>query len=247
MSSSADRFGAIFLLDFNANHTMKYAVVGLGEFGRSAALDLSRKGAEVIAVDIDMERVNRVKNEVALAVRLDASHMDALLSHGMNEVDVLVAAIGENFEAQVMVVVHAKQHRIKRIIARATTPDHIGVLKAVGATEAFNPEEEAARWMVQRLLISNISSYFELAEGFSVVEMVAPESLVGQSLDQLNLRKKFRINLVAIKHTVSRPGAKGSVIFNPVPDPQQIIAEGDVLALSGSVLDLANFMALHEE
>ena len=172
---------------------MKYAVVGLGEFGRSAALGLARKGAEVIAVDIDIDRLNRVKDEVALALRLDATHENALRSHGLDEVDVLIAAIGDNFEAQVLLVVHAKQQNIGKIIARATTPDHIRVLKAVGADEAFNPEEEAARWMVQRLLITNITNYFELAEGFSVVEVHAPQSIVGKTLEQLNLRRRFRL------------------------------------------------------
>jgi trk system potassium uptake protein len=76
---------------------MKYAVIGLGEFGSSAAVGLFRKGAEVIAVDTNMERVNSVKDEVSLAVRLDASHEDALKSHGLGEVDVLIAAIGNNF------------------------------------------------------------------------------------------------------------------------------------------------------
>lgn len=225
---------------------MKYAVIGLGEFGRSAALGFARKGAEVIAVDINMERVNRVKDEVALAVRLDASHEDAMRSHGIDKVDVLVAAIGDNFEAQVLVVVHARQENIGKIIARATTPDHIRVLKAVGADEAFNPEEEAARWMVQRLLISNISSYFELAEGFSVIEVEAPADVVGKTIQDLDLRRRFRLNLVAIKR-MSGAGAKEVLTaFNPVPDPGQSIENGDILALAGSVLDLANFMATHE-
>ena len=226
---------------------MKYAVVGLGEFGRSAALGLARKGAEVIAVDSDMERVNRVKDEVALAVRLDASHELALRSHGLGQVDVLIAAIGANFEAQVLLVVHAKQQGIPRIIARATTPDHIRVLKAVGADEAFNPEEESARWMVQRLLIRDISSYFELAEGFSVVEVIAPASVVGKSLEELNLRRRFRLNLVALKQT--KPGAPGETplhTFNPVPLPDHVIQRGDILALVGSVIDLANFMGTYE-
>lgn len=227
---------------------MKYAVIGLGEFGRSAALGLARKGAEVIAVDIKMERLEQVKDEVALAVRLDASHEHALRSHGLAEVDVLIAAIGDNFEAQVLVVVHAKQQGIPKIIARATTPDHIRVLKAVGADEAFNPEEEAARWMVQRLLITNISNYFELAEGFSVVEITAPPSLVGKTLEELNLRKRFRINLVAIKQAPAETkGEAPTLKFNPVPLPNQVIHTGDVLALVGSVLDLANFVASYEE
>ncbi len=226
---------------------MKYAVVGLGEFGRSAALGLAKKGAEVIAVDISMERINQVKDEVALAVRLDASHEHALRSHGLREVDVLIAAIGDNFEAQVLLVVHAKQEGIPRIIARATTPDHIRVLKAVGADDVFNPEEEAARWMVQRLLITSISNYFELAEGFSVVEVTAPASIVGKTLEELNLRRRFRINLVAVKKMGSGPGGEQALkTFNPVPAPDQVIQEGDVLALVGSVLDLANFVATYE-
>lgn len=222
---------------------MKYAVIGLGEFGRSAALGLTRKGQEVIAVDVSMERLNAVKEEVAFAVRLDASHEHALRSHGLGDVDVLIAAIGDNFEAQVLLVVHAKQHGIPKIVARATTPDHIRVLKAVGADEVFNPEEEAARWAVQRLLITNISNYFELAEGFSVVELEAPKSIVGKTLSGLNLRRRFRLNLVAIKEK----RADGSEArFNPVPLPEQVIRAGDVLALVGSVLDLANFVGTYE-
>ncbi len=222
---------------------MKCAVIGLGEFGRAAAIGLARNGAEVIAVDRDMQRVNRIKDEVALAVRLDASHEDALQSHGLDEADVLIAAIGDNFEAQVLVVVHAKQIGIKKILARATTPDHLRVLQAVGADEVFNPEEEAARWTVQRLLITNITSYFELAEGFSIVEVNAPPKIVGKTLEQLNLRRTFRINIVAIKRMdTSAKGEKVLRNFNPVPMPGEVIQANDVLALVGSVLDLANFM-----
>jgi trk system potassium uptake protein len=225
---------------------MKYAVIGLGEFGSSAAVGLFRKGAEVIAVDTDMNRVNSVKEEVSLAVRLDATHENALKSHGLGEVDVLIAAIGNNFEAQVLIVVHAKQHGIKKIVARATTPDHIRVLEAVGADEVFNPEETAARWMVQKLLIQNISNYFELAEGFSVVEVTAPPSIVGKSIEELNLRRRFRINLFAIKRTIADSAGRAVPQFDPVPSPTEVVREGDVLALVGSVLDLANFMAIHE-
>ena len=225
---------------------MKYAVIGLGEFGSSAAVGLFRKGAEVIAVDTDMDRVNSVKDEVSLAIRLNATHEDALKSHGLGEVDVLIVAIGNNFEAQVLVVIHAKQHGIKKIIARATTADHIRVLQAVGADEVFNPEETAAHWMVQRLLIPNISNYFELAEGFSVVEINAPASILGKTIEELNLRRRFRINLVAIKKQIRDSTGHAIEQFNPVPPPTEIVREGDVLALAGSVLDLADFMALHE-
>ncbi|MBE0540072.1 MAG: TrkA family potassium uptake protein [Verrucomicrobia bacterium] len=222
---------------------MKCAVIGLGEFGHAAAVGLTQNGVEVIAVDINLDRVNNIKDQVALAVRLDASQEHALQAHGIGEVDVLIAAIGANFEAQVLTVVHGKRAGIKKIVARATTPDHHRVLVAVGADEVFNPEEEAARWMVQRLLITNITSYFELAEGFSIVEVKAPAGIVGKNLGQLDLRRRFRVNLVAIKRTVANDrGEKVLERFNPVPLPDEIIQPDDVLALVGSVIDLANFM-----
>lgn len=222
---------------------MKCAVIGLGEFGRAVALGLARDGAEVIAVDTSMDRLDLVKDEVALAIKVDASQWEAFEAHGLGQVDVLIAAIGNNFEAQVLVAVHAKKAGVKRVIARSTTGDHFRVLEAVGVDEVLNPEEEAARGVVQKLMITNISKYFELADGFSVVEVNAPPALVGKTLQQLDLRRKHRINLVAIKSMTVRPDGERVVHrFNPVPLPDEVIHEGDVLALVGSVLDLADFM-----
>ncbi|MCP5517408.1 MAG: TrkA family potassium uptake protein [Verrucomicrobiales bacterium] len=222
---------------------MKCAIIGLGELGRAAAVGLARAGAEVIAVDRDMRHVNSVKDEVSLAVRLDASHREALASHGLAEVDVLVAAIGDNFEAQVLTVVHAKQLGVKRIVARAANPDHRRVLEAVGADEVFDPEEEAAGNMVRRLTVSNIKNYFELAEGFSLVEVRIPATLVGKTLRELELRRRHRLNLVALKRVErAEDGSEVVSAFDPVPLPEVRLEENNVLALAGSVVDLAAFM-----
>jgi trk system potassium uptake protein len=222
---------------------MKCAVIGLGDFGRAAAIGLARAGAEVIAIDRNMDRLDLVKNEVALAIRMDATHRDALEAQQINQADVLVAAIGKNFESQVLVVVHAQTLGIKRIVARAITADHRRVLEAVGANEVFNPEEEAARNMVQRLTISSIRNYFELADGFSLVEVEAPAGTVGRTLRELDLRQRFRVNLVAIKRmsTISG-GAREIKEFKAVPMPDDVIQANDVLAMAGSVLDLARFV-----
>jgi trk system potassium uptake protein TrkA len=222
---------------------MKYAVIGLGDFGRAVALGLARAGSEVIAIDRNMDRLNAVKDEVTLAVRLDATQREALKAHGIALVEVLVAAIGENFEAQVLTVVHAKKFGIPRVVARASNEDHRRVLEAVGADDVFYPEEEAARNIVQRLTLSNIKNYFELAEGFSLVEVRCPSRAVGKTLRELDLRNQFRINLVAVKHFET--GASGKLAlkrFDPVPAPDDRLGEHDVLALVGSVLDLANFL-----
>lgn len=219
------------------------AVIGLGDFGRAAAIGLARAGAEVIAIDRNMDRLKLVQSEVALAVRMDATHRDALESQGLAKANVLIAAIGQNFEAQVLVVVHGRSLGIKRILARAATEEHRRVLEAVGANEVFNPEEEAAHTMVQRLTISNIRNYFELADGFSVVEVKAPAKVVGRTLRELDLRQRFRVNLLAIKRMA--PGPQGGEVikdFKAVPMPEDVIEAEDILALAGSVLDLARFV-----
>ena len=223
---------------------MKCAVIGLGDFGRAAAVGLARAGADVIAIDRDMERLDLVKNEVTLAVCMDATHRDALEAQEINKVDILVAAIGQNFEAQVLVVVHAKRLGIGRIVARAITEDHRRVLEAVGADEVFNPEDEAARSMVQRLTISNIRNYFELADGFSLVEVEAPPQSVGKTLRELDLRSKYRVNLIAIKRMdLGRDGVLTLKEFKAVPMPDDVIRSTDILALAGSALDPARFVA----
>lgn len=225
---------------------MKCAVIGLGDFGRAACIGLARAGADVIAIDRNMDRLNLVKDEVALAIRLDATHRDSLEAQQVNQADVLVAAIGQNFEAQVLVVVHARAMGIKRIVARALTEDHRRVLEAVGASEVFNLEEEAAGNLVQRLTISNIRKYFELADGFSLVEVEAPTGAVGRSVRELDLRQQFRVNLVAIKRMArGADGAPEVKELKTVPMPDDVIQAGDVLALAGSVLDLARFVGDH--
>lgn len=219
---------------------MKCVVIGLGDFGMSAAIHMAQSGAEVTAIDRDMNLVEEVKEEVSLAVCLDAIHEKALEAIGLRDADVLIAGIGQNFEAQVLTIVFAKKLGVPRIVARTVSPAHATVLKAVGADEVLHPEQETAKRLVQRLLIPDIRGYFELAEGFSVVELEAPPGVVGRTLRKLELRKRYRLNLVAIM----RVDEEGKVReFDPLPQPDDRIRAGDVLSIVGSDLDLARFTA----
>ncbi|MEZ6017714.1 MAG: TrkA family potassium uptake protein [Planctomycetota bacterium] len=223
---------------------MKCVVIGLGEFGYASALQLSQAGREVIALDANMDLIEKIKDQVALAVQVDARDERALAAHGVGTADVVIAAIGADFEAQVLSVVHCRALGVPRIVARATTKDHRRVLLAVGAHEVLNPEEEAARHVVQRLMIPDIIRYLELAEGFSVVELRSPASVVGKSLRALNLRQRFRLNLVAL---VDVPEAEGEASrhFDPIPDPERPLRSTDVLVMVGSDIDFARFVDEH--
>jgi trk system potassium uptake protein TrkA len=219
---------------------MKSVVIGLGEFGYAAAVSLAKNGADVIAIDREMSFVEAIKNDVTLAVCLDSSKRAALEAHDVKSADVLIAAIGRNFEAQVLTVVHASNLGVPHIVARAVTPTHAEILREVGAHDVLNPEEAAARRLVQSLLIPNVADYFELSDGFSLAEVPVPPGAIGKTLTQLAMRTKFRLNVVGIQ----RPNEKveGAKDFDPLPDPEGQLHEGEILALVGSDLDIAHFL-----
>lgn len=222
---------------------MKCVVVGLGDFGISAAVELARKGVEVVAIDRQMALVERVKDQVALAAMADAMDEAALDRLGARDADVLIAAIGSNFEAQVMTVVYARKAGIPRVVARAVSQNHAQVLQAVGAHQVLNPEEQTAHRLAQHLLVADIRGYFELADGFSVTEIDTPPAAVGRTLAELELRRRYRLNVIAIKHHGASKDASSQLVFEPVPLPETRLEADDVLALVGSDLDVARFVS----
>ncbi|MBL8863338.1 MAG: TrkA family potassium uptake protein [Planctomycetes bacterium] len=131
---------------------MKVAVVGLGLFGRALAVDLARAGAEVVAVDTDQELIDGVRDDVALAVCLDATDERELRAQGIDKVDVLVASIGNDFEANQLLVVLARELGIPKVVARAPSANHARILKLLGAHEVVLPEIEVAERTARALL-----------------------------------------------------------------------------------------------
>jgi len=131
---------------------MRVAVVGLGLFGRALAVDLARAGADVVAIDSDQALVDDVRDEVALAVCLDATNERELRAQGVHKVDVLVASIGNDFEANQLLVVLARELGIPRVLARAPSANHARILKLLGAHEVVLPELEVAERMARALL-----------------------------------------------------------------------------------------------
>jgi len=214
----------------------KYVVIGLGRFGAGLARTLARAGAEVIAIDRQSRPVERVRDEVTIAVRLDSTDEDALKSQGVAEVDVAMVSIGENFEATALTVAILKSMEVPYIVARAESEIQERILRAVGAHDVSAPEHESALRWAHRLELSAVGHYIELGEAHSLVSLPAPESFVGRTLVELDVRNQFGVNLIAIKRPPAEAEGEGPSHAERemiLPRGTTSIQEGDALLLVG--------------
>ncbi len=222
----------------------RFAVIGLGRFGKKLAVALAMSGAEVIAVDRNREEVDAVRDQVTLAVRLDSTDEEALKAQGIDKVDVAIIGIGQGtgkgFESAVLTVVTLKQMGVKKIYARAEDLLDGEVFAKVGATEVIYPEIESAQRWAYKLIAPQIGEKIDFAPGYSLARVESPVSFDGKTVMDLQLRQKYNINLVAIKRGDESEGSKSDndTIIN-VPMPDTIIYKGDILMVAGSDYDLA--------
>ncbi|MCK5573225.1 MAG: TrkA family potassium uptake protein, partial [Bacteroidetes bacterium] len=154
----------------------KFAVIGLGHFGSQLAAELAAKGAEVLAIDDDLDRVDDIKDKVTYTVRLDATDESALRSQGIGEFDAVVVGIGDDFESTLLAVAMLQQVGVKRIIARATSSVHERILQHLGLSEVVLPSVEAAERLANSLLFEKVVDSFALSTDYTIVEAPAPDS-----------------------------------------------------------------------
>jgi trk system potassium uptake protein TrkA len=206
----------------------RVAILGLGEFGQTLAAALHRAGFEVVAVDRDVALVDALRDQVTLAVRMDTTDEQAL--EGLMPVDAAVVCIGTDFEGSTLTTLLLKQMKVPRVVARAITPEHARILSLIGADEVVLPEQETALFVARRLTHPNIMDLMQLGPNHSVVEMKAPRAFWGHDLSELDVRKRYRIHILAIKR------GPEALTF---PGPDDVIQEGDTLVAAGATRDLA--------
>ena len=216
----------------------RFAVIGLGRFGMTLARALSDNGAEVVAVDTEREPVDEARELVTVSLKLDSTDEKALAAHDVDKMDAVIVGIGESFESKALTVATLKKMGVKRIICRAESDLRARILSAIGADEVVYPEEESALRLAQKLVAPNIVDYVELAEGHSLVQFEAPKAFHGKQIIELDLRRKYEINLVAVKRRIPAKGPDGKVIYQEkimdVPRPTDVIEANDVLVMVGS-------------
>lgn len=203
---------------------------------------LAASGAQVIAVDVDRDLVDEVKHLVDVAVTLDSTDERALRSQEIHKCEILIVAIGENFEAALLTAVIAKkQLKIPRVICRAATSIHAEIFRQIGADEVIQPESETGRQLARKLANPFLEDFIDLGEGFTLIELHAPSSFRGKTLRDLNLRVRYGVNLVAIRRTIcsTSNGVEHTRESLSVPQADEVIQTEDTLLLIGATEDLS--------
>lgn len=223
------------------NTMARFAVIGLGRFGYKLALTLAKEGGEVIAIDSRPEPVDDIKDELAVALCLDATDEEALKLQGIDKVGVAIVCIGEKFEACVLVTALLKQMGVPRVYSRVSEGIQSRILELVGADRIVHPEEDMALRLGQSLMTKNIVDLIPISPEHNIAEVKAPQAFWDQSLKELNLRSNYRINIIVIKQ---RDQAGEATVIDSLPGPDTVIRRDHNLVIVGEEEDIKNVARL---
>ncbi|MFZ5969077.1 MAG: potassium channel family protein [Bacillota bacterium] len=207
----------------------QYAVIGCGRFGSSVAKTLYGLGYDVLAVDQDEDVIQGLADSVTHAVQLDATDEASLRSLGIRNFDVAVITIGSDIQSSILITLLTKELGVKYVVAKAQNELHAKILYKTGADRVVLPERDMGMRVAHNLVSTNILDYIELAPDYSIVEITPLKEWVGKSLVDINMRGRYGVNVMAIKH--------GSDI-NISPNAQDKISYEDVLVVVGHNDDL---------
>lgn len=221
-----------------------FAVFGLGAFGAELCRVLTEKGGKVIAFDNRPQPVERIKDQVSQAMVLDSTDEEALKTAPLENVDLAIVAIGDDVEASILTTALLKNAGVPYVIARAVTEVHMRVLRQIGANEVINLELEEGRRVASRLLTAEVLETIPVTEDYSIVELYTPESMVGKSLERLDLRRAHRVNIIAIERFKTTVDEQGNPVKEErviLPTKDDVLLADDILIVVGRNSDLESF------
>ena len=187
-----------------------YAVFGLGRYGTAVAKELVEHGMEVIAVDTDERIINDAAAYLPVCKCADVTDAEVISRLGIGNIDTVIVCMASNLEASVMAVTLCKEAGVKTVIAKCASEMHQKILLRVGADQVVFPENESGIRLAKNLLSSGFIDMISLSRDVSIVEIDVKDEWSGKNLIELNLRKKYGFNVVAIKK-----GERVNVNFNP--------------------------------
>lgn len=208
-----------------------YAVLGLGRFGFSVAASLAAQGGEVLAIDKNKEHVAEIADKVTVAASGDVTDPQLYKRLGIGNMDAVVIGIAQDFEACVMAVILAKEAGVPYVLAKAQSDIHANVLRKIGADEVILPERAMGARIAKNMVLGKFVDAFELSETYSMVEMSVPDTWVGKTLRELELRRRYGVNIIGIR--------SGNDIRLAV-QADEPFEEGQVVLLAGNNEQLKN-------
>lgn len=215
----------------------KFAVIGTGSFGYHVAKALYENRNEVIAIDRNKERVQAIEPYCTSAIVQDVTDVEALKSLGLDEMEAVILSTGADIKPSILICFHLGRLGINRIIAKAEDDVHGEILKQLGASEIIRPGMDMAHRLALRLTSPNIMEFLPLGEEFNIVQVDTPPSFVGRSLRDLALRKRYEVNIIAVRE-------QSPERFVMVPGADFVVKEGDVLVILGRETDLTEIKEL---
>jgi trk system potassium uptake protein TrkA len=209
----------------------RVVVIGLGIFGFNIVKELYENGFEVIAIDKNKEAVQRVRDCSTKAILADGMDKEIMEAIGIQEDDVVIVSFGEDLAAATLITLHLRQMKVKTIIVKAPNEEHKLILEKVGATEVMIPEKEIAHKVSKSLISPNVLDYLPLSGDYMIFEMAPPNSFLGKTIAELQLRSRYHIEVIAIRDIVSDK-------VHMVPPASFVIKDGEILVVVGKEKDI---------
>ncbi len=210
-------------------------LIGLGRFGRHMAQKLQDLHHQVLAIDSDEEKVNAALDYVTNAQIGDATSPKFLASLGVRDFDLCVVAIADDFEASLEITALLKELGARQILVQAKKDLHVKLLQKVGADQIIYPEKQMAAWAAVCCSDEDVFDYVQLTPDHSIMEISVPDSWVGKTLAQLDIRKKYRVNILGIKQ---------NDILDSLPQPDHVFTENQTMLVLGENKDVQRLLKL---
>ncbi len=217
-----------------------FLIIGMGTFGSAATRVLYNSGATVIAIDVNEEAIQRISDLATRAICVDALDEQALRACGALDVNVAIVAVRRRFDTSVLVTHLLKQAGIPEIAVLVDSEAESGAIRAIGATSVIFPERDMAHRIANKLLFPDLADQIPLGQGVAIIEVPCPPAFEGKSLIELNLRREYSVNVIALSSTDRRHHR----VVHPAPHPTEPLKNSDHLILLGKSEQLAMFKDL---
>lgn len=201
------------------------AIIGLGTFGFELAIQLTKRGNSILAIDIDEKKVNNIRDLVSVAVQADITDKDVLKQLEINKFDMVVFGMSSALESIILAITHLKKMGVKYIVGKANTRIKKEILLKIGADEVILPEIGIAKQLAEKISNPSLLEKIKIDDKNTIMEVSIPKKFIGKSLRDLDLRKKYDINVI-LKKTEKQT--------QTIIEPEELLQKGEIIVVIGN-------------